>query len=100
MELQPCPGCRRHVAEAACPFCGAAVERGERGALFGRLSRAAVFASATLIACGGGKKTTREPDDEAQTPPKKQVPERHHPCSHGDPDKIAELEKKKSEAKT
>jgi hypothetical protein len=56
IELAPCPGCKRHVAiaESACPFCGAASLRLSpvRRLLAGRLPRAAVFASATLVACG------------------------------------------------
>jgi len=47
--LHPCAGCRRHIDAHArvCPFCG----------VFGRLSRAAVFAGVALAstACGGTK---------------------------------------------
>ena len=55
MILRPCTGCRRHVAnvEAACPFCGAAlavVAVAPHAAPLGRLSRAAVFASAATLA--------------------------------------------------
>jgi len=53
-NLAPCPGCRRHVAdEAACPFCGIALapQRPSRAVAPGRLSRAAVFAGATLTGC-------------------------------------------------
>src|SRR5690606_7068696 len=57
MTLVPCVGCRRHVAQGAstCPFCGEAlpadreVPPPRRAA--GRLSRAAVFAGATLAGC-------------------------------------------------
>jgi hypothetical protein len=59
LALEPCPHCQRHVAitEAACPFCAGALPTmaprtfGLRG-----MSRAAVFAGATLAtACGGAK---------------------------------------------
>ncbi|MCX5746288.1 MAG: carboxypeptidase-like regulatory domain-containing protein [Proteobacteria bacterium] len=50
--LHPCATCRRHVNvdEATCPFCGAHVASvTPRPALLaGRLSRAAIFAGATL----------------------------------------------------
>jgi hypothetical protein len=59
-DLRPCTECRRHVAiaERACPFCNAELAPGSpRDPLFGRLSRAAVFAGAALAstACGGKK---------------------------------------------
>ena len=60
-ELRPCTSCDRHVAidEATCPFCAAALApAAPRPRPRGRLSRAALFASATLAtaaACGGGK---------------------------------------------
>jgi hypothetical protein len=54
--LIPCEGCNRHVRadDKACPFCGAAITVVPiaRPVLDGRLSRAAVFASAVLIAPG------------------------------------------------
>lgn len=52
MQLQACGQCRRHVAitEPACPFCGAALERIARRALIGKVTRAAVFASASASA--------------------------------------------------
>lgn len=54
--LISCEGCRRHVRadDEACPFCGAAVAAAPvaRSVLEGRLSRAAVFASAVLVAPG------------------------------------------------
>jgi hypothetical protein len=64
-DLEPCPGCRRHVRvdEAACPFCGGAIAvsgGAPRTLGAGRLTRAAVFAgaAATAIAgCGGKQKT-------------------------------------------
>jgi hypothetical protein len=53
-HLRPCPGCSRHarVSEAACPFCGAALDSSFRAAPApvrpaARLSRAALFALAT-----------------------------------------------------
>jgi hypothetical protein len=55
MTLQPCVACGRHVRveDAACPFCGAPVDEAEpRPSLRGRVSRAAVFAAASLAACG------------------------------------------------
>jgi hypothetical protein len=57
LELRPCPSCQRHVAdEATCPFCEAALTPvPPRGSVHGRLSRAAVFAGATLV---GGCWTT------------------------------------------
>ena len=71
MTLQPCAACHRHVdvTSPTCPFCGASVApshaRGQGP--FGRLSRAAIFAGATLAttaACGGGKP---KPDQKPQT---------------------------------
>ena len=61
IDLQPCAACDRHVAstDPACPFCGAAVSPvPPRPSVRRGLSRAALFASATLAtaaACGGGK---------------------------------------------
>jgi hypothetical protein len=54
MVLEACGGCRRHVALDAteCPFCGASrVPATPRPCAVGRLSRAAVFAGATLAGC-------------------------------------------------
>jgi len=65
LDLQPCTACRRHVAitEVACPFCRASLGEGEaRPRPLGRLSRAAVFASATLAAAACGGKTKPEPN--------------------------------------
>ncbi|MDB4956378.1 MAG: hypothetical protein JWO36_3947 [Myxococcales bacterium] len=64
VELVPCPQCHRHVAvgEAACPFCGAAPRLApKRLTLGGRLSRAAVFASATLVACSKKEEAPKPP---------------------------------------
>lgn len=62
-DLQPCAACDRHVAstEPACPFCGATLTPvAPRPAVRRRLTRAALFAGATLAtatvaACGGGQ---------------------------------------------
>jgi len=52
--LIPCDGCRRHVraTDDACPFCHAAIPLAPlpRARVDGRLSRAAVFATAVLAA--------------------------------------------------
>jgi hypothetical protein len=53
MNLEPCTSCRRHVdvRVTACPFCGVAMQaRSRMRAVFGRASRAAVFASAAACA--------------------------------------------------
>jgi hypothetical protein len=57
IDLHPCPSCQRHVsvADAACPFCGAAQpEHAPLAMPRGRLSRAAVFAAGTLAAASAG----------------------------------------------
>lgn len=53
LELRPCSSCRRHVAdEARCPFCDAPLAPAVPARIpHGRLSRAAIFASATLAGC-------------------------------------------------
>jgi hypothetical protein len=69
VELQPCLGCRRHVAvtETACPFCGAAQSAAPAKDLpRGRLSRAAVFAVGALAVAGCGGKT--KPDNNINPP--------------------------------
>lgn len=97
-ELHPCPGCRRHVRDERCPFCGVTPTRREPIDLgIGRVSRAVVFASATLAAagaCGGAKH--KPASDEMGEP-------RHHGgggCTEPDQKQIDELEKKKADAKT
>jgi hypothetical protein len=59
--LRPCPACRRHCRDdAACPFCGAAlptVTSRPAPASTGRLSRAAIFAGAALVAPACGPST-------------------------------------------
>src|SRR5688572_21457303 len=70
-ELHPCPHCRRHVRrdETTCPFCAQALAAPapSPGLPAGRLTRAAVFAGATLAAtaCGSGKPKTEDPQDQA-----------------------------------
>ena len=65
IDLRPCSRCRRHVrfADESCPFCGAALAAPVAHRIpRGRLSRAAVFASAaTLAACGGKKEEQAKP---------------------------------------
>ncbi len=59
MVLQPCDCCRRHIDRhaAVCPFCAAVViSAPPRAMLAGRLSRAVLFASATLVGCDQGAK--------------------------------------------
>jgi hypothetical protein len=96
-ELHPCRSCRRHVRDDRCPFCGATPARREPIDLgIGRVSRAVVFASATLVAAGacGGK--ARPASDEVSQP-------RHAGgggCVPPDQMRIDELEKKKADAKT
>jgi len=73
MQLTPCVACHRHVAttEAACPFCGGAIEAPRRASKLGRVSRAVVFASAAAAAAGGagcGKKA-KQPDTTTQKNP-------------------------------
>ena len=67
MNLQPCTSCRRHVevGVSACPFCGGAehVSRSGLRATVGRMSRAAVFASAAACA------TSTPPARHAPPPP-------------------------------
>lgn len=64
IELRPCPACHRHVAdEVACPFCGAAREPAAPHRIpAGRLSRAAVFASATLAGCWSSNAGSKQVD--------------------------------------
>ncbi|HEU0034283.1 MAG TPA: hypothetical protein VFQ53_26855 [Kofleriaceae bacterium] len=59
-ELRPCTACHRHVAttETACPFCQTALPASAaRPIARVRLTRAAVFASATLATAGCGGKS-------------------------------------------
>lgn len=50
--MRPCPACSRHVREATCPFCGAAVAPATRGVFAGPITRAAVFSA--LAGCWTG----------------------------------------------
>ena len=98
-ELRPCTACDRHVAidESSCPFCAAALAPAvPRPRIRGRLSRAAVFASATLAvaACGGGKpkgstntSTTPPTADAGVEPAPADAPEVVSP--HREPDHIS-----------
>lgn len=100
MQLTPCGSCGRHVRTGdACPFCGnVRIVAGASTSPVGRLSRAMVFASATLAplaACGGKSKPA-----EMNTMPDE---ERHHGgggCVDPDPKRIEELETRRDEAKT
>src|SRR5450432_2628845 len=44
--MTPCPKCKRHVREAACPFCGAIMSLTNRRVV--RVSRTAMFAAGAL----------------------------------------------------
>lgn len=104
MQLQPCAGCRRHVAvgSTSCPFCAAALgdAKASRDPLT-RLSRAAVFvAAAATSACWTSKAEPKHVDQQqtavqqdagvvVDAPVAKQLPnddmneDRHfqnHPC--------------------
>ena len=74
MDLQPCAGCRRHIAvvETVCPFCARVVTAAPylRIQLRGRVSRAAVFGAA-LAACG----CPHEDAPAKQPPPRELAPE-------------------------
>jgi hypothetical protein len=59
MVLQPCVRCRRHIDRhaEACPFCSAVTGgAAPRAMIAGRLSRAMLFASATMVSCDQGAK--------------------------------------------
>ena len=92
-ELSPCPSCRRHVKESLCPFCGSRVARQDPVATFGTMSRAMVFASATLAATAGCA--------HKQHPNNGEMSEERHAggngCMDPDQDKIKELEARKAE---
>jgi hypothetical protein len=82
MQLVPCPHCQRHVAveETTCPFCATAITKASPRnlQLVGRVGRAAVFAGATLVACGPPPQPQQPPPPphEVQPPPPDEV--RHH----------------------
>jgi hypothetical protein len=73
--LTPCTGCARHIrsSESECPFCAtplaarAAPPTG--GPRVGRLTRAAIFAGAALIAPACGGATATETQDTVSPPP-------------------------------
>jgi len=50
--MRPCPACSRHVRDATCPFCGAAVPAAARSVFAGPVTRAAVFSA--LAGCWTG----------------------------------------------
>lgn len=108
IELRPCSECQRHVAitETTCPFCRVSLVAAEpRSLVRGRLSRAAVFASATLAttaACGGGKPkvdhkdtgsntvqadagTTEPPKPDAAPAEPERIPDHMQPKPYGAP---------------
>ncbi|MCX5741356.1 MAG: hypothetical protein NT062_02525 [Proteobacteria bacterium] len=80
------------AGEPRCPFCGVEIAPVRaRDTTLGRVSRAVIFASATLAACGGAA-TSREVEEP-----------RHHGgggCTDPDPAEIARLEKQRQEAAT
>ena len=73
--LTPCTGCSRHVrsTESACPFCGTLLAAQEARAASprraGRLTRAAIFAGAAMIAPACGGTTAGETHDTVTPPP-------------------------------
>jgi protocatechuate 3,4-dioxygenase beta subunit len=72
--MTPCPACSRHVRDATCPFCGAAVPAPATRSVFaGAVTRAAVFSA--LAGCWTGS-----PPAEQQTTPVEQqtTPVEHH----------------------
>jgi hypothetical protein len=66
-RLQPCPECKRHVRASAseCPFCAEPISPAPARPLpNGRLTRAAIFASAlatSAAACGSGQAKNTDP---------------------------------------
>jgi hypothetical protein len=90
-ELHPCPACKRHVRGDACPFCGVQSTRREPIDLgMGRVSRAIVFASATLAVTASCAHRQKGVDDQGEE-------RRGGPCIPPDEQKVAELEKRKAE---
>ena len=73
--LTPCTGCARHIrsSESECPFCAtplaAQAAAAPRAPRIGRLTRAAVFAGAALIAPACGGTTATETQDTVSPPP-------------------------------
>lgn len=69
MNLRPCSGCRRHVSDrdVVCPFCDAALASARPHLrAFGRLSRAAVFA--TAVGCHKSAPPPTQPSPTEQRP--------------------------------
>src|SRR6187551_3794003 len=102
-DYSPCPSCRRHIKDSQCPFCGAwMVQRAP--ITLGRVSRAMVFASATLAAaaCGSSQKKVNNNDDGQKALDEYNERENYqnHPCSDPDPAEVAEAQKQVDEAKT
>ena len=102
-EYSPCPSCRRHVKDALCPFCGAGTTRREPIATLGTMSRAMVFASATLAAaaCGGSQKPKADNNEEGRNS-LEEYEERNnqnHPCRVNEY-RVNEAQKKVDAAKT
>lgn len=104
MQLEACTVCRRHVVMGtSCPFCGrAGVAIEARTSPAGRLSRAMVFASATLAATGacGGSKPKQQQQQEQQELEQERFQRHRPPCAIADPQRVAELEKARDDAKT
>jgi hypothetical protein len=71
MRLHPCPRCRRHarIDHATCPFCGASIpnSRNQGPGIAARLTRATIFAGATLAT--GCHPTPSTPPQTAAAPP-------------------------------
>lgn len=98
MQLAPCPACRRHIAGAECPFCGAvAVAAAPAQSPLGRLSRAMVMGAA-LVGVGATGCAHK------QKPPAEELDSEHQHggggCSDPDPAEIARLEKLKEQQET
>ena len=76
MTLRVCTACRRHFGqEAACPFCAAVAPASEpRTFAPAGVSRAAVFASATLAGCW----TSNAPPQNAPSLPSNQQQQQQH----------------------
>lgn len=63
-KLRPCPECQRHVrvTETECPFCASAIDAPEPARRPGSaMTRAAIFAGATLLSAPGCGDKTPDP---------------------------------------
>jgi hypothetical protein len=79
MSLRACTQCQRHFrSEPACPFCGASATSMARTALPGKLTRAAIFASAVA-----GCYTSNPPPQGPPPPPPHE--EQHQQTQFADP---------------